>query len=252
MPRSKTTLKKCPSSNCSNSPKRIILFNNNINDIISKFENSHKSHIHYAPDTIKHPNTSYKQLNDQDLNICSAKVKRQHFAKQSKEKRHFFEKRERKMVDAINDEVIDNDSGNSDGDHNGNIHDGNDELNASLETDDFYESIESIDGQQNVYDFVPDANLQPTKFMRLRNMNLIRCQLNMFQRFLGILLSFPFFSSVNGAGLSTLTCAFFLPRILCENILYPVFRLILGTLYPAYASYKAVRNKDVKDYVSKK
>lgn len=28
------------------------------------------------------------------------------------------------------------------------------------------------------------------------------------------------------------------------------FRLVLGTLYPAYASYKAVKTKNVKEYVS--
>lgn len=33
--------------------------------------------------------------------------------------------------------------------------------------------------------------------------------------------------------------------------LYAFFRLVFGTLYPAYASYKAVRTKNVKEYVSK-
>ena len=28
------------------------------------------------------------------------------------------------------------------------------------------------------------------------------------------------------------------------------FRLILGTLYPAYKSYKAIKNKDVREHVS--
>ena len=34
------------------------------------------------------------------------------------------------------------------------------------------------------------------------------------------------------------------------KLIAPTFRLMLGTLYPAYASYKAVRTKDVKEYVS--
>lgn len=29
------------------------------------------------------------------------------------------------------------------------------------------------------------------------------------------------------------------------------YRLVFGTLYPAYSSYKAVKSKDVKEYVSK-
>lgn len=28
------------------------------------------------------------------------------------------------------------------------------------------------------------------------------------------------------------------------------FRLVFGTLYPAYSSYKAVKSKDVREYVS--
>lgn len=145
-----------------------------------------------------------------------------------------------KMIESIGDDVVvgDNDSGSPDDFHVGEateIHD---------ESDTFDDPIE--------YEYMPttEPSIAPTKFMRLKNINIVQCQLNIFQRFVGILLNLPFLWSINGAGLSTLTCAFFLPRILCENILYPVFRLIFGTLYPAYASYKAVRHKDVKEYVS--
>ena len=33
--------------------------------------------------------------------------------------------------------------------------------------------------------------------------------------------------------------------------IYHSFRLVFGTLYPAYASYKAVKTKNVKEYVSR-
>ena len=36
----------------------------------------------------------------------------------------------------------------------------------------------------------------------------------------------------------------------CAKYFYSVYRLIFGTLFPAYSSYKAVKNKDVKEYVS--
>lgn len=34
------------------------------------------------------------------------------------------------------------------------------------------------------------------------------------------------------------------------NVDISLFRVVFGTLYPAYSSYKAVKSKDVKEYVS--
>lgn len=230
---------------------RFISFHNSINDIISKFENSEKS-PNNAFNTKQPTNISVKELNFHNYpNIYSGNFRspaQPNTIKVIKEKPKLWNKNARKMVDSVNEDVIECEH-DRDRDSPNEINIDNDQLD---ESDEMFDSIETVD-DPNIYEYVPmDSELiaPPTKFMRLRNINIVRCQLNMFQRFIGILLSFPFFSSVNGAGLSTLTCAFFMPRFLCENILYPIFRLILGTLYPAYASYKAVRNKDVKDYVS--
>lgn len=41
-----------------------------------------------------------------------------------------------------------------------------------------------------------------------------------------------------------------LPVFVLESVFYPIFRLLFGVLYPAYSSYKAIRTKDLKKYVS--
>lgn len=56
--------------------------------------------------------------------------------------------------------------------------------------------------------------------------------------------------TLSNLGILAVLLAVVLPKSLTYILLYPIFRLVFGTLYPAYASYKAVRTQNVKEYVS--
>lgn len=84
-----------------------------------------------------------------------------------------------------------------------------------------------------------------------QNLTSPKCGRTKFDRVFQLLSWLPLsLLTLTGMGVTCLVGAFFLPRAISQMILYPGFRLLFGTLYPAYASYKAVRTKNVKEYVS--
>lgn len=60
----------------------------------------------------------------------------------------------------------------------------------------------------------------------------------------------PIRLTLSNVGIMAVILAILMPRSFTYMLVYPIFRLVFGTLYPAYASYKGIRTKNVKEYVS--
>ncbi|XP_034477157.1 receptor expression-enhancing protein 2 isoform X5 [Drosophila innubila] len=117
-----------------------------------------------------------------------------------------------------------------------------------------HDSLNSLDSDYTDYDYDgPYIMEQPVAVAApappapalnvVQNLNALGRLLELLQRWPLPRLSF------NTACICSLIIIFIAPRTCAQSLLFPAFRLFFGTLYPAYASYKAVRTKNVKEYV---
>lgn len=105
-----------------------------------------------------------------------------------------------------------------------------------------------------------DALLEPTTaaptavqenhiyFVQNNMVNEAKYELDLSKITSSVLPSVDFAKLKSGLVISALSILGY--QLLTSIFIYPAFRLLFGTLYPAYASYKAVKTKNVKEYVS--
>jgi hypothetical protein len=93
-------------------------------------------------------------------------------------------------------------------------------------------------------------------FVRKSNMSMsgakefVKQLLQRISMLLEMISKFPFpRMSVMSFGLTSLLAIFIAPRGFTEKVLYPGFKIIFTIIYPAYRSFKAVRNKNLKEYL---
>lgn len=107
---------------------------------------------------------------------------------------------------------------------------------------------DQVDQQIVRYDPNVDGDYTDSDFLLKQSSSRVFCR---FIVNLGIALSqcIPRVSYGNFGALAV-GAGLIAPKMFTYFVVYPFCRLVFGTLYPAYASYKAVRTKNLKEYVS--
>ncbi|XP_030243932.1 receptor expression-enhancing protein 2 isoform X3 [Drosophila navojoa] len=116
-----------------------------------------------------------------------------------------------------------------------------------------HDSVNSLGSDFTDYDnddsYIVEQRMAQDSAAPVPGSNVVQ-NLNALGRFLELLQRWPLPRlSFNTACICSLIIIFIAPRTCAQSLLFPTFRLFFGTLYPAYASYKAVRTKNVKEYV---
>ncbi|KAL7026727.1 hypothetical protein ACKWTF_005141 [Chironomus riparius] len=99
-------------------------------------------------------------------------------------------------------------------------------------------------------------NIDSAVFARRSNVSMsgvkefIKQLLYRISALLEMISRFPFpRMSVMSFGLTSLLAVFIAPRSFTDRVLYPGFKILFTIIYPAYRSFKAVRNKNLKEYL---
>lgn len=99
--------------------------------------------------------------------------------------------------------------------------------------------------------YYEESEMTQSLIVFIDNMNASKYVVQNFILWFQALLSLlPVKLTLFNVGLTTVVLVVIMPQTITYILIYPLFRLIFGTLYPAYCSYKAVRSRDVKQYVS--
>ena len=100
------------------------------------------------------------------------------------------------------------------------------------------------------------SNTNNIDFVRRTNVSMsgvkefIKQLLYRISALLEMISRFPFpRMSVMSFGLTSLLAVFIAPRSFTDKVLYPGFKILFTIIYPAYRSFKAVRNKNLKEYL---